>query len=205
MSDPTSTIAGMDIDTFWTLIQDSLDHSPKRSARQGYLHTRLIGFEPEEIAEFQSYIYYACARADSWDLWQAAARICGGFCSDDGFEYFRLWLVGRGRDVFERAIAVPDSLAEAPEIQRLVGRPMKEWDDDAEFPAWESLAYVAGGAYAEVTAEEDEDAFDDAVDAVDLPAPLPDYLAEQRWNARDEQAATVKIPNLARAFPTNDY
>jgi hypothetical protein len=35
-----------------------------------------------------------------------------GGCSDDGFEYFRRWLVSRGRDVYEAALADPDSLAQ---------------------------------------------------------------------------------------------
>ena len=92
----------MDIDAFWTLIQDSLGHCAGRSARERYLRARLVGLKPEAIAGFQSHIDNACVRADSLDLWESAARIKGGFCSDDGFEYFRLWLIGRGRDVFER-------------------------------------------------------------------------------------------------------
>jgi len=34
-------------------------------------------------------------KAYTWDLWGAAYLINGG-CSDDGFEYFRRWLVSRG-------------------------------------------------------------------------------------------------------------
>ena len=35
-----------------------------------------------------------------------------GGCSDDGFLYFRAWLTSEGREVFERALSNPDSLAE---------------------------------------------------------------------------------------------
>jgi hypothetical protein len=35
-------------------------------------------------------------------LWAAACLINGGY-SDDGFEYFRGWLIVQGRDVFERS------------------------------------------------------------------------------------------------------
>ena len=43
-----------------------------------------------------------------------------GGCSDDGFEYFRLWVISRGSEVYENARADPDSLitvadAEVPE------------------------------------------------------------------------------------------
>lgn len=35
-----------------------------------------------------------------------------GGCSDDGFEYFRAWLISRGKKVYEKAMADPDTLAE---------------------------------------------------------------------------------------------
>jgi hypothetical protein len=35
-----------------------------------------------------------------------------GFCSDDGFTYFRFWLVLQGRDVFETVLADPEYLGE---------------------------------------------------------------------------------------------
>ena len=49
------------------------------------------------------------------DLWGAAYLINGG-ASDDGFEYFRGWLMTQGRAVFARAVADPDSLAELPAV-----------------------------------------------------------------------------------------
>jgi hypothetical protein len=46
----------------------------------------------------------------SWNLWGAAYLMNGG-CSDDGFDYFRAWLLAQGRDTFEKALADPDTLA----------------------------------------------------------------------------------------------
>ena len=60
---------------------------------------------------FQAFLDQACDRAFTWGLRGAAMRIFCGWCSDDSFEYFRLWLIGRGRMTFERAITMPDSLA----------------------------------------------------------------------------------------------
>jgi hypothetical protein len=50
--------------------------------------------------------------ADSYrrPLWAAAYLVNGG-CSDDGFEYFRGWLIMQGREVYERVVADPDALA----------------------------------------------------------------------------------------------
>jgi hypothetical protein len=78
-------------------------------------------------------------------------RIFGGWCSDDGFEYFRLWLIGQGRVIFERAVTMPDSLAAVPAIRRLAGRRRLEWNDDEEWPEWETLDYIAARAYHLVT------------------------------------------------------
>ncbi len=77
-------------------------------------------------------------------MWEAANLVCGG-CSTDGFWYFHAWLIGLGRDIFERVVADPDNLAEVPEVQRLAERPMGGWADD-EWPRWEALSYVAAGA-----------------------------------------------------------
>jgi hypothetical protein len=51
------------------------------------------------------------AAAYTVDLWGAAYLINGG-SSDDGFYYFRCWLVGMGKKVYENALANPDSLAD---------------------------------------------------------------------------------------------
>src|ERR1700731_1618466 len=73
--------------------------------RRHYMNllSRTSSFE----AAFRRYLNMAY----TWDLWGAASVIHGG-CSDDGFEYFRRWLVLRGRDVYEDALADPDSLAQ---------------------------------------------------------------------------------------------
>src|SRR5690242_18977802 len=137
----------MDSDAFWQLITGSLEHAPGRAARERYLEARLAALAPDGTEVFQALLDQARDRAFTWDLWGAATRIFGGWCSDDGFEYFRLWLIGRGRVTFERAITMPDSLAAVPPIQRLAGRPPREWDDDEEWPEWETLNYIAARAY----------------------------------------------------------
>jgi hypothetical protein len=56
------------------------------------------------------------------DLWDAATIInrWGSnddfFCSEDRFFVFRGWLVAQGRQIYDAAIAAPDSLAEYPEL-----------------------------------------------------------------------------------------
>lgn len=89
----------------------------------------------EETQSFEVAFRRYLIEAYTWDLWGAAYVVHGG-CSDDGFEYFRRWLVSRGRDVYEAALADPDSLAQ------LDVRPGA--DDVWEF---EEIYYVAKDVY----------------------------------------------------------
>jgi hypothetical protein len=75
------------------------------------LEAELRKLDPDEIMAFDLLFDDKTDAAYSWDLWGAAYLINGG-ASDDGFYYFRCWLVGMGKQVFEAALANPDSLAD---------------------------------------------------------------------------------------------
>ncbi|WP_405922590.1 DUF4240 domain-containing protein [Streptomyces sp. NBC_00035] len=62
-----------------------------------------------EIVEFQLRLDQVTRQAFHWDLVAAAERIFGGRCSDDDFDYFGLWMVGLGGEIFERAVLDPDA------------------------------------------------------------------------------------------------
>lgn len=64
----------------------------------------------KSVSAFRRELSERLKEAKTWDLW-AAAFVMNGGCSDDGFLYFRLWLVAQGREVFEEAVRNPDSLA----------------------------------------------------------------------------------------------
>lgn len=96
----------MNREQFWALLKD-LD--PQEAVDQ--LGRRLARLEVDEIVAFQVYFDEEFDRAYRWDLWGAAYVIEGG-CSDDGFIDFRYGLLARGQQVFEAALACPDSLAD---------------------------------------------------------------------------------------------
>ena len=193
----------MDFEAFWALVEASRVAAPGRRARRGFLREHLAGLPVAEVVGFQVCLDRLCAAAWDWDLWGAAARIYGGWCSDDGFDDFRLWLVGCGQEVFERAVAAPDSLAEVEQVRRLAGRPRSAWDDDTEWPGWEELDYIAGDAYALMSGDDDEcrEEFHDLVEAVHGPDAFSRDPAGVRWSAADAEAAAARIPALAAAFP----
>ena len=61
------------------------------------------------------------AESRSWELWDAAYLINAG-CGDDGFHYFRGWLLGQGHAIWQAALAAPDSLADHPPRSAVAGR-----------------------------------------------------------------------------------
>ena len=67
----------------------------------------------EELQSFDAHFEDCLDRAYTWGLW-GAAYVIGGGCSDDGFWDFRSTFITCGREIFERALKDPDSLAELP-------------------------------------------------------------------------------------------
>ena len=193
----------MEAEGFWGLIADSLASASGRSAWEHILKDQLTTLAPGDIVAFQAFLDQASIRAFTWGLWGAATLIFGGWCSDDGFDYFRLWLIGRGRATSESAVTSPDSLAGVSAISRLAGRDRREWDDDDEWSEWESLDYVAKDANESATGSAGECAkvLYDAVKTQLSNAIFERNPIGECWDARDEAIAAVKIPLVAARFP----
>ncbi|MEV8324406.1 DUF4240 domain-containing protein [Kitasatospora sp. NPDC056731] len=127
----------MDLDTFWQIIDDTRTGAADESEHADALTEYLAGLAPDQIADFDRHYAQQKARSCTWLLWGAGYLVNGG-CSDDGFDYFRDWLIGAGRTLFEQALADPDSLAELLT------------PDQEELEA-EDLAYAATHAYRQLT------------------------------------------------------
>ena len=105
------TASPMPADKFWQIIERAAESDHDPDAHEKALRVALHELTLEEIVSFEVAFRRYLNKAYTWDLWGAAYVVHGG-CSDDGFEYFRRWLVSRGRDVYEAALADPDSLAQ---------------------------------------------------------------------------------------------
>jgi hypothetical protein len=97
----------VDEDRFWELIEGSRKVSNQCESQAEALTQLLEELELEEIIEFDRQLTMQLVKAYRWDLWGAAYLINGG-CSDDGFEYFRCWLILQGRNYFESVLKDPD-------------------------------------------------------------------------------------------------
>ena len=104
----------MDENQFWTLVDEAKARSAAQlDQRPAALEAVLSTLPLESIQTFQRRYEQLLIKANSWKLW-AAAHIMNGGCSDDGFRYFRDWLISEGKALFERAIEDPDSLSSVP-------------------------------------------------------------------------------------------
>lgn len=136
----------MDIDQFWDVIESARGQradAADAEAVAARAETLLSALSSAEIVAAERLLQGLLADSYRSRLWAAAYVISGG-CSDDGFDYFRGWLIMQGRGVFERAVADPDSLAGLPAIRDAVADGSGVECEDALYVA--SNAHEAAGA-----------------------------------------------------------
>jgi len=124
---------------FWELIERSSGKAPATEGHATRLAKLLSHRSVAEVISFDQHFQECLNRSYRWDLWAVAYIILGG-CSDDMFDYFRAWLIGQGREFFERVMADPSRAAE---------RIPPGEEADAE-----ELLYVANDAHLALTGED---------------------------------------------------
>jgi hypothetical protein len=130
----------MDETEFWELVDDTREAAEGDPEEQAdLLVERLTQKDPDSVLDFARHFESRYNRAYRWDLWGAAWVLLDG-ASDDAFDFFRCWLIGQGRHVFEGAVHDPDSLA------GLLDDFDEEIDGDGE-----ELGYAADEAYEQLT------------------------------------------------------
>lgn len=94
---------------FWQIIENSIKTPVSQEQQYKTILNALKSLSPEEIAGFRIRTDKLLNESYKNELWCAAYIINGG-CSDDGFEYFRCWLISRGKKVFDESLKNPDYL-----------------------------------------------------------------------------------------------
>lgn len=174
----------MTTDEFWALVEQARSAVPDATDADEVAAeaARILASRPEpEILGAERALTGLMHASYRTDLWAAACTINDG-CSDDGFDYFRGWLIAQGRAVFERAVADPDSLAHVSAVQVAI--------TDEEYLEGESMTALAWTAWELSTGDEnlpdDED---------DEPGGLPDLLDWFDFDDADEVAR--RLPALS--------
>jgi hypothetical protein len=102
----------MTLDQFWNLIEEThVASDGDMDKKCELLDAALRQLPLDEVRSFHVHFYECQDCAYRWELW-AAAYIIGGGCSNDKFSDFRSTLISMGRQIFERALADPQSLAD---------------------------------------------------------------------------------------------
>ena len=160
----------MNAEEFWRLIEDTRSDDLEEHAER--LTTRVVALGADEALAFDQQWQERHVAAYRWDLWAAAYEIHGG-CSDDCFSDFRSYVISLGRDVYERALASPDSLADI------------DIDPDGD---WEAVAFIGQMALDELGIEGPPYAVTDPSDPVG-----------DQWDEEAGESAQV-VPRLAAKY-----
>jgi hypothetical protein len=192
------TLSAVDTDGFWQLIERSARETSGKDERARWLVSKLARVPRHHILDFQICLDGCRRRLDTFELWGAAGLIFEGFCSDDSFWYFTVWVIGTGRQSFEEVCTSPDNLVDVPEVARLARRPRRTWSNE-EWPAWELLGYVARKVYDEMTGE--EDGLFDALEARGHISPSVPRPAGNWPDLRSPGGYERHYPRLSRMFP----
>ena len=162
----------MDEKTFWQIIDAAKTTAGQNyQARPSALEVQLRPLDLQSLASFQKRYEGYLLHANRWSLWGAAYLMNGG-CSDDGFKYFRDWLISEGRDVYESALVNPEYLTIFPR---------------REYYELEQFGYAASEVFAQKGGGELERDF-----AVEISAP-----EGKEWK---ESELPVMFPKLAAKF-----
>ncbi|MCX4727036.1 DUF4240 domain-containing protein [Streptomyces sp. NPDC090052] len=164
---------------FWETIDSTraaADGDPEDHA--DLLTERLAQLDPESVLEFARYFETRYNRAYRWDLWGAAVVLLRESDSDS-FDYFRCWLIGQGREIFEGALQDPDALADL----------LDDFDEEIDGDG-EELGYAADEAYEQLTGAPTPD-LGIPPQAADPEGPPVDF---------DDEALAERYPRLWERF-----
>jgi len=192
LSDPSDSVAGMDLDVFWGLVEHSTTTSSDQHERRAWLTSRLALLPPADICGFETLLSASRGRVNTFSHWHAAYVLCDGLCSAEQFFSFQSWVVGLGRSVLASVAACPDELAEVPAVRTLLAIGADSWPDSA-WPMWDGLGRVAHDAFFTATGRSLENALTvlgcvRVTDAGPFTGPV--------WDLDSPLEAAVRLPRL---------
>ncbi len=126
---------------FWNIIDTSIKKSEDIDEQEEVLITELEKMSIQEILSFKLRLEDLANAIHTSEMWCAGYLMNGG-CSDDGFDYFKNWVISRGKEVYYNAKKNPDTLSD-----------YYTDGDEGEFE-FESLDYVAVDAFENKTEED---------------------------------------------------
>jgi len=130
----------LDETLFWNIVDSSVKNSKNQDAQERFLVKEIEKLTPKQMIGFRlrtDKLLYDTYNSEMW----CAGYIMNGGCSDDGFEYFRNWVISRGKDTYYKAKENSDSL-------------ISEFVEGEEYYDFESFWYTALTAFENKTGKE---------------------------------------------------
>lgn len=129
----TKTAEMLEEDLYWKIVDNSLKNTTNQDDQEKYLIKEIGNLTPKQIVGFRLRTDKLLHDTYNSEMW-CAGYIMNGGCSDDGFEYFRNWIISRGKETFYNAKQNPDYL-------------IKEVNENSDMYEFESFWYVALEAF----------------------------------------------------------
>ena len=176
----------MNEEQFWAIVQKAVDEAG--DDEDEYLEVVMHELSKLSLKEMVGFrlrtdkLLYDSYTSEMW----CAGYLMNGGCSDDGFEYFRLWLISRGRKVYEAALANPDNLIDY----------IAE-DAEVDFFEFELFWYAAIDAFEEATEADLYDYIDDD-NFTTREGNYPNF--EFNWDEEDPESMKKLCPRLFERF-----
>ena len=158
----TKTAEMLDEDLYWAIVEKSLKSTKNQDDQEQFLIKEIGKLTPKQMIGFRlrtDKFLYDTYNSEMW----CAGYIMNGGCSDDGFEYFRNWIISRGKNVYYNAKQNPDNL-------------ISEVDKNAEMYDFESYWYVALEAFKQKTGKD-----------------LYDYIDNENFHTKEGQYPKIEF------------
>ena len=181
-----ATAEMMNEEQFWAIVQKAVDEAG--DDEDEYLEVVMHELSKLSLKEMVGFrlrtdkLLYDSYTSEMW----CAGYLMNGGCSDDGFEYFRLWVISRGRKVYEAALANPDNLIDY----------IAE-DAEVDFFEFELFWYAAIDAFEEATEADLYDYIDDD-NFTTREGNYPNF--EFNWDEEDPESMKKLCPRLFERF-----
>ncbi len=173
---------------FWEIIADSNEGDGTLRTQEKLLKAAFEKLSKEELIGFHYLYFKFSTQSYSGDLWLVPTIILGG-CSDDWFDYFRDWLISRGKEVYYKALDNPDNLCD-------------DFDSipEGEEPTFEGMGYVLQTVFEEKFGME----IYDAEELYDFEAVFNRKKVIFRWSPEDEESMKKICPKTFAKWWDND-
>ncbi len=181
----SKTTEMLDEEVFWRIIDESIKNTQTKSLNHqiGFISEKVKDLRLKEIVGFRmrtDKLLYDTYNSEMW----CAGYIMNGGCSDDSFEYFRCWVISRGKEAYYKAKENPDSL-------------ISEVNNSIESYDLEDFWYVANWVFTERTGKN----LYDYVDYENFKTHEGKYPKfEFTWEEDNPESMRKICPNLYKKF-----